>query len=46
MNVLLRLVACHGRSPSDGLGDRGLEVADLEVEMHSDVSPPGLTPRG
>jgi hypothetical protein len=31
---LLRLVRSHRRSEGDRLGDRGIEVPDLEVEVH------------
>lgn len=33
-DVLLRLVRSHRCSEGNGLGDRGVEVADLEVEVH------------
>jgi hypothetical protein len=33
-DVLLRLVRSHRCSKGNGLGDRGVEVADLEVEVH------------
>ena len=33
-DVLLRLVRSHHCSEGNGLGDRGVEVADLEVEVH------------
>jgi hypothetical protein len=33
-DVLLRLVRSHRCSEGNGLGDRGIEVADLEIEVH------------
>jgi hypothetical protein len=33
-DVLLRLVRSHRCSEGNGLGDRGVEVADLEIEVH------------
>jgi len=33
-DVLLRLVRSHRCSEGNGLGGRGVEVADLEVEVH------------
>ncbi|MGB9112473.1 MAG: hypothetical protein WCF24_07080 [Acidimicrobiales bacterium] len=34
-DVLLRLVPGHSRSQIDCLTDCGIEVADLEVEVHA-----------
>ena len=33
-DILLRLVRSHRCPEGNGLGDRGVEVADLEVEVH------------
>ncbi len=33
-DVLLRLVASHGRSEGERVGDRRIQIANLEVEVH------------
>ena len=39
-DMLLRLMPGHGGAEGNRLGDRGLEVTDLEVEMHHRALPP------
>ena len=46
-DVLLRLVRSHRCSEGNGLGDRGVEVAGLEVEVHHrTLLPAGWRPYG